>query len=94
MSNIFNYLSVRSVGAKLVENERMDQAHIAGHLLHSPQLSLLLRVGEFHHQARRSALVHMTIILALSVKPSVMQITIQINTHTHTLRTPTRRLSS
>lgn len=68
-----NYLSVGSVCSKLVENKGMDQAHVSGHLLHSPQLSLLLRVGEFHHQARRGALVHMAIILALSVKPSVIQ---------------------
>ena len=50
------YLGVGSVGAELVENERVDEAHVAGHLLHPPQLPLLLRVGEFHHQARRSTL--------------------------------------
>lgn len=50
------YLGVGSVGAELVEDERVDESHVAGHLLHPPQLPLLLRVGEFHHKARRSTL--------------------------------------
>ena len=69
------HLSIRSVCAELVEYERMDEAHVACHLLHSPQLSLLLRVGEFHHQARRCTLVHLTIILALSVKSVIRHTT-------------------
>ena len=30
------YLSIRSVGAELVEDEWVDESHVACHLLHSP----------------------------------------------------------
>lgn len=45
-------LRVSAIGAELVEDEGVEQAHVAGHLLHAPQLSLLLCVRELHHQAR------------------------------------------
>lgn len=46
-----NYLGVRAVVAKLVEDERVNEPHVAGHLLHPPQLPLLLRVGKLDDQA-------------------------------------------
>ena len=50
------YLCVCPVGSELVEYEWVEQAHVSGHLLHSPQLALLLCVGQLHHQARGGAL--------------------------------------
>lgn len=50
------YLLVCSVGAKLIEDERIQQVHVTGHLLHAPQLALLLGVGEFNNETRRGSL--------------------------------------
>lgn len=43
------YLSVRAVGAKLVEDEGVKEAHVSSHLLHASQLSLFLSVGVLYH---------------------------------------------
>lgn len=43
------YLGVRAVGAKLVEDERVEDAHVSSHLLHASQLSLFLSVGVLYH---------------------------------------------
>ena len=42
-------LRVGAVGVELVEDERREQSHVAGHLLHPPQLAFLLRVGKLDH---------------------------------------------
>ena len=44
------YLCVGAVVSKLVEDERVDEAHISSHLLHPPQLPFLLRVGKLDDQ--------------------------------------------
>lgn len=39
-------MRVRTVGAELVEDERVQETHVARHLLHPPQLPFLLRVSK------------------------------------------------
>ena len=43
-------LGVGAVGAKL-ESDGAEHAQLGGHLLHSAETALLLRVGKLHHQA-------------------------------------------
>lgn len=43
-------LCVGIVGSE-VQGHGTDDPQLRGHLLHSPEASLLLRVGELHHQA-------------------------------------------
>lgn len=45
------YLCVCSVRAELIEDERIQQVHVTGHLLHTTQLALLFGVGELNDQA-------------------------------------------
>lgn len=48
-------LRVGVVGPQ-VQGHGADHAQLRGHLLHPPQRSLFLRIGELHHQAGRGAL--------------------------------------
>lgn len=50
------YLGVGAVRTELIKDERIQQVHVTGHLLHAPYLSLLLRVGVFDDQAGGCAL--------------------------------------
>ena len=43
-------LGVGAVGAEL-ESDGAEHAQLGGHLLHSAETALLLRVGKLHHQA-------------------------------------------
>lgn len=43
-------LCVGIVGSE-VQGHGADDPQLRGHLLHPPEASLLLRVGELHHQA-------------------------------------------
>lgn len=48
-------LCVGIVGSE-VQGHGADDPQLRGHLLHPPEASLLLRVGELHNQARRGSL--------------------------------------
>lgn len=45
------YLCIGAVRPKLVENERVQETHVAGHLLHATQLTFFFCVSKFHHEA-------------------------------------------
>jgi Cu/Ag efflux protein CusF len=55
------YLGVGAICAKLIEHEGVEKAHVAGHLLHAPQLAFLLSIREFDHETRRCTLKHETL---------------------------------
>ena len=48
-THVIDHLGVGSVGAELVEDEGREQSHVARHLLHPPQLTLLFCVRELDH---------------------------------------------
>lgn len=48
-THVIHELRISAVSPELVEDEGREQAHVASHLLHPPQLTLFLRVGEFDH---------------------------------------------
>lgn len=45
-----HYLCVRSVRAKLIEYEWIQQIHVTGHLLHTTQLALFFGVSKLNDQ--------------------------------------------
>jgi len=45
------YLRIGAVCPKLVEDERVKETHVAGHLLHAAQLAFFFCVSKFHHEA-------------------------------------------
>jgi hypothetical protein len=45
------YLCIGTICPKLVEDKRVKETHVAGHLLHATQLTLFLCVCELHHEA-------------------------------------------
>ena len=45
------YLRIGAICPKLVEDERVKETHVAGHLLHAAQLAFFFCVSKFHHEA-------------------------------------------